>query len=117
MPNETTLAPPIPKSRGWRRYRELRKQDEADKREIERGLLDGLGRAPTMADKLAAEQIGALTVWARTLERRGRLEAAAEVRDQITRTQRATNFKPAPIAPKPKPTSIDDVWPDMEVAP
>ncbi|OAF14748.1 hypothetical protein [Bradyrhizobium neotropicale] len=33
-----------------------------------------------MADKIAAEQIAALTIWARVLQRRGRPEAAAEVR-------------------------------------
>ena len=101
MPNESTIATSVPKSRGWRRYQELRKQDAADKIDIMRGLLDGLGRPSTMADRLAAEQIASLTVWARILERRGRFEAAAEVRDQITRTQRANNFKPAPPVAEP----------------
>jgi hypothetical protein len=83
MTNETTIAKAVSKSRGWRRYRELRQQDEADKKAIMCGLIDGLGRPASMADRLAAEQIASLTVW---VERRGRFEAAAEVRDQITRT-------------------------------
>ncbi|MDI3561293.1 hypothetical protein [Bradyrhizobium sp. Arg816] len=112
MTNEATIATPVPKSRGWRRYQELRRQDAADKIEIMRGLLDGLGRPSTMADRIAAEQIASLVIWARVLERRGALKAAAEVRDQITRTQRANNFKPQPAVPQ-KPSG-DDFLEEMQ---
>ncbi|QIG94415.1 hypothetical protein [Bradyrhizobium sp. 6(2017)] len=77
----------------------MRRQDAEAKAEIEGGLLAGLGRAPTMADRLAVEQIAALTVLARVLERRGKLQEAGQVRDQIVRAQRTNGLKPQPIEP------------------
>ena len=92
------------KSRGWRRDHELRRIDAQAKAEIEAGLLAGLGRMPTMADRLAVEQIASLTILARTLERRGKIVAAGKVRDQIVRAQRTNGMKPEPpAAAKPAP--------------
>ena len=88
------------KSRGWKRHHELRAADRAAKTAIEQGLLDELGRAPTMADRLAVEQIASLTILARTLERRGKIVAAGKVRDQIVRAQRTNGMKPEPPAPQ-----------------
>jgi hypothetical protein len=90
------------KSRGWRRMHELRAEDEAAKRAIIDGLTSDLGREPTTSDRLAIEQIAALTIQARRLERRGQFAQATKVRDQITRSQRTNGIKPQPIEP-PKP--------------
>lgn len=103
MPNDSTtptIATPAPKSRGWRRYRELKQQDDTDRQAIAAELLAGLGRPSTMADRLAAENIASLAVWARTLERRGAFKGATEVRQQITQAARAfPAFKPQPALP------------------
>jgi hypothetical protein len=84
--------------RGWRRYQQLRRQDAAERDRIAAALLEGLGRAPTERDRLAAENIASLTVRARTLERRGQFAEAAKVRQQVTQATRATGFKPQPAA-------------------
>jgi hypothetical protein len=89
-------------ARGWKRYQELRVRDAADKAEIERGLLADLGRAPTTNDRLACEDIAALTIVARIYERRGQFAKAAAIRDQITRTRRTNNIRPEPAAASPK---------------
>jgi hypothetical protein len=99
-------------TRGWRRYQELRRQDAADRASIERGLIADLGRAPTMNDRLAIEDIASLTIWARILERRGQFAKAAEIRDQITRTRRTNNIKPEPAAPQKAP-DIHDLLADV----
>src|SRR6476620_326848 len=113
MPNTNTIAPPIPKSRGWRRYRELKQRDDADRQAIATELLAGLGRPSTMADRLAAENIASLTVWARVLERRGAFQGATEVRQQITQAARAfPAFKPQPAAP-PKSDAGADFMAEM----
>jgi len=86
-------------SRGWRRVHELKRLDEAAKQEIISGLLSGLGRPATMADQIAVEQIAALAVHARRLERRNQFADAAKIRDQITRATRAFGVaKPQPAA-------------------
>jgi hypothetical protein len=104
MPNKST-------SRGWRRYRELRAKDDADRKAIAAGIIGELGRRATVVEQVAAENLAALIVWARTLERRGQHAAAAKVRQQVTQAQRATNFKPAPPAPaKPQATSPLEYW-------
>lgn len=99
-------------ARGWKRHHELKAADRAAKAEIEAGLLIGLGRTPTMADRLACEQIAALTILSRVLERRGRLAAAGKVRDQIVRAQRTNGLKPAPIeTAKPAPgQALQDIF-------
>jgi hypothetical protein len=86
-------------ARGWKRYQELRAQDAAERDRIAAALLGGLGRAPTEPDKIAPEQIAALTVWARIQERRGDFRGAAATRQQLTQAWRASpTFKPQPAA-------------------
>jgi hypothetical protein len=99
----TDMTDGAPKSRGWRRVAELRRQDEAAKQEIITGLINDLGRPATMNDRLAIEDIASLTIWARTLERRAKFADAAAVRDQISRARRASGIKPAPRVAVPKP--------------
>jgi hypothetical protein len=95
--NPAPNAPPL--ARGWRRHHELRKQDAAERDRIAAALLDGPGRPPTEPDKIAAEQIAALTVWARMQERRGDFKGAAATRQQLTQAWRASpTFKPQPAA-------------------
>jgi hypothetical protein len=79
--------------------RALRRQAK-ERAEIERGLLADLGRPATTNDRLACEDIAALTVLARDLERNGKFERAAKIRDQITRTRRTNNIKPEPVEAK-----------------
>ncbi len=108
MQNNST----IPKSRGWRRHHELRAQDAAAKAAIERALLAELGRPASARDQLAAEQLAALTVWARVLERRGKFKDAAAIRSEINRVIKASGFKPEPAAsPKPAPgQQLQDIF-------
>jgi hypothetical protein len=97
-------------ARGWRRHHELRKQDAAERDRIAAALLDGLGRDPTEPDKIAAEQIAALTVWARVQERRGDFKGAAATRQQLTQAWRASpTFKPQPASQKPADPSANAV--------
>jgi hypothetical protein len=108
IPNATSY---IPRSRGWRRYHELRAKDAQDKQGIIRGLLDGLGRESTMAERIAFEQIASLTIWARVLERRGRFDAAAQVWQQVTQARRSIGMKleAAPSQPPPVRSAAEDI--------
>jgi hypothetical protein len=100
------------RSRGWRRYQELRALDAAERSRIAAALLEGLGRPSTEPDRIAAEQIAALTVWARIQERRGDFKGAAATRQQLTQAWRtATAFKPQP--PLQQKPSGDDFLAEM----
>jgi uncharacterized membrane protein YccC len=86
---------------------ELRQQDSTAQAEIVAGLIADLGRSATTADQLAVEQIAALTIHARRLERRGSFDKAAAIRDQITRATRAFGVaKPQPAKPAPRKTFV-----------
>jgi hypothetical protein len=98
------------KLRGWDAYHAHRRQDEADRQSIIDGLLADLHREATTADKLAVEQVAALTIHARRLERRGQFDRAATIRDQITRATRAFGvIKPQPPATAPKKSFAEKI--------
>jgi hypothetical protein len=109
---ETSITESPKLARGWKRYQELRAQDAAERDRIEAALLNGLGRQPTEPDRLAAEQIASLTVWARIQERRGDFRGAAATRQQLTQAWRASpTFKPQPVASqKPDPAADAREW-------
>jgi hypothetical protein len=99
-----------PKSRGWKRHHELKRQDAVDKRTIIDGLVAELGRSATMSDMLAIEDLASLVITARIYDRRGNIAKAAETRAAINKVRKGSNLKPQPITPKSKPVSIADRW-------
>lgn len=112
MPNVMPNAPtdhstkPAP-LRGWSRWKELQAMRASQRERIAAGLLAGLGREPTEADRVAASTIAAMQVEAERLESMGK--SALEERKLAAQLLRQTGFKPAPAAPaKSAPPSLED---------
>jgi hypothetical protein len=73
-------------ARGWKRMRQLRAQDEANRKALVAELLSGLNRVPIALDHLAATNLAALHTRATRLESQGR--DATEVRRLILQGMR-----------------------------
>ncbi|WP_143199513.1 hypothetical protein [Bradyrhizobium sp. NAS80.1] len=91
-------------STGRARRRELAAEAEAERREIEAGLLRDLGRPATATDLIAIETISATAVRARRLRADGRNDEAE--RKLVAQLMRASGLKPEPAAPAAKPDKI-----------
>ena len=86
---------------GRARRRELAAQFEAERREVEAGLLRDLGRPATERDRLAVENLSATVVKARWLRRDGRDDS--DERRLLVQQMRGLGLKPAPAETAAKP--------------
>jgi hypothetical protein len=75
--------------------RELAQEAEAERREVEAGLIHDLGRPPSARDRLTIETLSATLVRARRLRAVGRSDA--EERRLIVQLMRAAGLRPSPI--------------------
>jgi hypothetical protein len=82
--------------------RELQAMRAAQREQIATGLLAGLGREPSEADRVAARTIASMQVEAERLETLGK--SALEQRRIVVQLLRQSGFRPAPAEPlKPVP--------------
>jgi hypothetical protein len=88
---------------GRARQKQLAAQAEAERRELEAGLLRDLGRPAATVDIIAIETLAAAIVRARALRRQGKSDA--EATRMVAQLLRATGLKPSPATP-PAPLTL-----------
>jgi hypothetical protein len=92
------------KSRGWRRMRELSKQEADDRQNLQDALIAELGRKPSVLDSVAVELFAATVARARRLRNVGKSDA--EERKTAVQIVRATGLRPPPPTAASAPTDI-----------
>jgi hypothetical protein len=91
-----------PKSRGWRRAKELQKEAEIEFAELRTALVGCLGREPSAVDIVAIEALTSATISARRQRARGKPDR--EDLRLVAQLLRATGLKPPPPTAAAPPT-------------